>query len=331
MMQVEPLRSTDCATASMAASAANIGASDSSGTQRVMKAPEQEPLQKNSSASFNIVKQAITPIGVKSKSNLLKFLTSAKSGVFQTIGDRIVVPVKVTTPSKDSASSEGSKYKNVSTFRMAVPATTIRNVDHGFKKTSHSNSLALKRPLIQTPAGIKEISSKPIRVARQIQRTPLTSNHLLIKTEPRDARAGFEATRVNKFIKSINRSVLNPIKTNHQDTTLSTTVNQSEPFPTIKRSSFRLDEEDDELTSLSWLSSDNKDLLRTIRKCNPDDPGIGLSSDENDEDENLNNKKLIFTASSPINPQVSNPRAYKTFGHFRHCIFILSNSCVILK
>lgn len=62
-------------------------------------------------------------------------------------------------------------------------------------------------------------------------------------------------------------------------------------------------DDDDELTSLSWLVESNLELYRTIRKCNPDDPGIGLSDDELDMDRKSG--KYCFTSDSKVYGPVS--------------------------
>jgi len=58
----------------------------------------------------------------------------------------------------------------------------------------------------------------------------------------------------------------------------------------------------DELTNLDWLKDEDKSLHREIRKLNPDDPGIGLSSDDSDHDSRnrSRNSKSIFTAYSKV-------------------------------
>ena len=299
MMQVEPLGSTDCGSASMITSAANIreSTSSSSASSDAMTKQQQELLKKDSVGSNNIVKQAITPIN--GKTSLLKFLSSAKSGVFQTIGDRIVVPMKVTTPTIQPASSTGAKHNIASTFRMAVPV---------------SKSSFPEKTLNHSPAARKLIPIKTRPLNGEIKRNLLTDKHVIVKTEC-DTDSGFQTNDLNKFVKTMQRTVLKPVKHQLLDDDVFSTLRKS----SINSSSFKLDEQDDELTSLSWLSSDNKELLKTIRRCNPDDPGIGLSGDEND-DENLGSKKLIFTATSPINPQVRAWFSY--FKSYKGCSFI---------
>ena len=63
------------------------------------------------------------------------------------------------------------------------------------------------------------------------------------------------------------------------------------------------DDDSDDLTSLSWLTSNDKNLLKTIRSCNPDDAGICLSDDESEEeqeDEGNNKNNAVFTAKSRV-------------------------------
>lgn len=60
------------------------------------------------------------------------------------------------------------------------------------------------------------------------------------------------------------------------------------------------DNDDCDLTNLSWLTGDNKNLLKTIRKCNPDDAGISLSGDESDAEDEGKKANAIFTAKSKV-------------------------------
>ena len=280
MMQVEPLASMN-STAASSVAVSTVNNERQCASPLKAKTIAQEHLNKQTLPSSRILKQAITPMN--GKSNLLKFLNGAKSGVFKTIGDRIVVPMKVAAPSKQLSSSDDVKFRFSSTFRMAVP------VSSSFSKSSFSQT-----------AKVAKIAPKPANV--EIKRSPLTDKHLIVKTEA-VSESNFETGDLNNFMKSISKSILYPIKTDSQSNDAWTSLHQSDSQPLIKPSSIKVDDYDDELTSLSWLSSDNKELLKTIRKCNPDDPGIGLSSDEND-DEQSSSKKLVFTASSPINPQV---------------------------
>lgn len=59
---------------------------------------------------------------------------------------------------------------------------------------------------------------------------------------------------------------------------------------------------DNDLTSLTWLT--NKNLLKTMASCNPDDAGISLSGDESEEDDELDilqlKNKAVFTAKSKV-------------------------------
>lgn len=71
--------------------------------------------------------------------------------------------------------------------------------------------------------------------------------------------------------------------------------------PKTNKPPVKKEDSDNDLTSLSWLTSNDRNLLKTIRSCNPDDVGISLSGDESEEeDEEGNKSNAIFTAKSKV-------------------------------
>ena len=292
MMQVEPMSSPELAPASTAIPAATSGSLQASSSVEssasCKSALESDDVPENTN---QITKQAITPLNLlklkrtNGNVNLLKFLNgSTKTGVFKTIGDRIVVPMKLSNSSKKLLPMSGSRTKASTTFRMAIPSSK------DLIRTGTENR----------PFGVDKLTIKQTN-SNESENLPSVLTTKNIKTEFKPEPFS-ENGDLNKFMNSVSRSVLYPIKNNDYNNPALKVETKNEPSVT-RRDGLKLDE-DEELTCLSWLSSDNKELLRTIRKCNPDDPGIGLSGDEN-EDETSNVKKLIFTASSRINSHVS--------------------------
>ena len=246
----------------------------------------------------SVIKQPITPIG--GKSNLLKLLNGSKSTVFKTIGDRIVVPMKVSTASK--AANQGVSPKSAgtnTTFQMAIPAKTSN-----FKLNMKNDESVKVSPHIKTVSLNPSTSSSLVATKKVIIKKEISDSDFDVNPANND---------LNKFMSSVTKKVFFPIKNEDQ---IVTSQSELEISPSVRFSSSNLQmlesfsnqEDDGDLTCLSWLSSNNKELLKTIRKCNPDDPGIGLSGDEIDVDDVGEQNKLIFTASSRVNPQVRSPR-----------------------
>ena len=217
------------------------------------------------------------------KLNLLKLLREHKSAtkpdVFKPIGDRIVVPVKLCLstkkPSNTPANNATACDRSVSsTFTMAVPAGKV-----GPKLTFVNPTIVRKAPF----------------VARRIESTSIPRPVAVrLPPCPPEKDAG-EYGDLNKFMSTVSSNLCLPGQ------------GDLDPKPSIvfpPKLDAKLCEPDDELTSLSWLSSDNKELYNEIKKLNPDDPGIGMSGDETDSEEGSDNNKSIFTASSKVGKQV---------------------------
>ncbi|CAK8679915.1 unnamed protein product [Clavelina lepadiformis] len=252
------------------------------------------------SSPVAIIKKSVTPINPKT--NILTLLKNHgnkinKPEVFKTIGNRIVIPMKVSVAAKKatdkSASSSGETAKKLATFQMAVP-----------KLKDPANVLA--------PGILHKVNNLPFRKAntstllqKEQNSTGLAQAH--VKNEVNGKLTLIETNLndygdLNKFMSSVTGSFGLASSNDDKDSVISST--DSSKLNTSMSSMSKLSDfddqlEDNDLTCLSWLNND-KELYKTIRKCNPDDPGIGLSGDETDSEENTDSNKLIFTATSPI-------------------------------
>ena len=238
-----------------------------------------------------IVKQAITPMN--SKTSLLKFLNGSKS--FKTIGDRIVVPMKVAVPSKKLLAATNKSSSKPSTFQMTVPyfppfcnKTTSSEPSPGL--VSFKYGISQSQTQIATHKSFSQSQDDSA-----VQKPP---NVIPVKAECISEHPQ-ETNDLNRFMNSVAKNVFFPIKAPDDASDMQNQVDRN----AVSTKATEL--EDEELTSLTWLSSNNKKLLDTIRMCNPDDPGIGLSGDDTDSEDISDKNKLIFTASSRINCQVS--------------------------
>nr|CAB3246931.1 FoxN2/3 [Phallusia mammillata] len=221
-----------------------------------------------------------SPIGksvvpIASKLNLFKVLKShqnaSKPDVFKTIGNRIVIPMKLCLSSKKKPMIDKNSLDKPATFRMTVSSQKAPNDNPATNILDMQNS-----PLNPTPT------------------SPTQPNSLC---KPDQNKETTEYGDLNKFMSTVssNLGLSGVLETQNKVDTKTNTLDTLNSHH---------EDVDNDLRSLSWLSSDNKELFKTIRKCNPDDPGISLSGDDTDSEEE--NNKGIFTATSKVDRQTHN-------------------------
>lgn len=105
----------------------------------------------------------------------------------------------------------------------------------------------------------------------------------------------------NTFRVSLNTPQINLSQANRNRSSSFSKLSVISSSNTTKSPPVKKEDSDDDLTSLSWLTNNDKNLLKTIRSCNPDDVGISLSGDESEEDDEEGSKSnAIFTAKSKV-------------------------------
>nr|NP_001071716.1 transcription factor protein [Ciona intestinalis]BAE06449.1 transcription factor protein [Ciona intestinalis] len=233
------------------------------------------------------------------KPNLLDLLkNSTKADIFKTIGNRIVIPICLAKKNEEESLRVPSLTKDSknTTFRIAVSSSRTSVI-------KQEPTTSFNQPPRVTTVG--KIQRSPYKIAPSMQlhsRRNETQNSMPIIPQ-RDSN---DYGDLNKFMNSVSSDL--GMGCDDKDSVISS--NESGPLDSSLASLPSLpgmEQEDNDLTCLSWLSENNTDLIRAIRKCNPDDPGISLSGDESEDNQDLN--KSIFTAKSRVNER-SSPGRY---------------------
>lgn len=218
------------------------------------------------------IAKSVVPIA--SKLNLFKVLKShqnaSKPDVFKTIGNRIVIPMKLCLSSKKKLPQNNENNQDkMTTFRMTV---------------SNKKALGDSVSVLDAKSPLKPLTT--------------SSGPTSWLYKPEQSKETSEYGDLNKFMSTVSSNLGLPVSGVVEG---NKKVTPTQP-PTSDGLKGHLDDVDNDLRSLSWLSGDNKELFKTIRKCNPDDPGISLSGDDTDSDDESN--KGIFTATSKVDRQV---------------------------
>uniref|UniRef100_H2Z4A7 Fork-head domain-containing protein n=1 Tax=Ciona savignyi TaxID=51511 RepID=H2Z4A7_CIOSA len=240
----------------------------------------------NETVSFNA-----SAIGKPNLLNILK--NSTKNDMFKTIGNRIVIPICLTKKNEEESLRVPSLTRDVknATFRIAVSSSGTTLINHN--------------ALTSRAATVGKIQRSPFKMEpliRQMTQKNEISKTLSCSLPQKD---NSDYGDLNKFMNSVSSDLGMGVNSDDKDSVISSSESGALDTSLTSLSSLRGSEhtEDDDLTCLSWLSENNHDLIRTIRKLNPDDPGISLSGDESEDNQDLN--RSIFTAKSRVNERNS--------------------------